>query len=570
MVPDDLDLERSDLEGPKIDRRTTMKLLGVAGMAGLAGCTGSDRGESQDQASSGGSITAGWLIDNIESLDPHFVDLGNQIEIHSNLYNGLVKLNQDVEIVGDAAADWSLPDESTYVFELNDGITFHNGDPLDAEAVKWSLERLEGLEESPHTGKVEAVKEIEADGLEVTIHLNKPVAPFISFMLRGPGRAGTIVHRSAEENPDEYNRFPVGSGAFELTDRTPGESLTLESYDDYWETDDNGNQLPYLDSVEIDLIPEPSTMWSAIQGDAIKYANLLTGQFAQQAEGRPNFEVTAASSGEFSCIAPLCSNPQENLEDVKWISGYDEITEKWNDRDLPTADPRVRRALAMGFDREDVVDKAWFGYAEPAHTLYNPAIGWLYDALGGENPEPGQYYDPERAEELLDEAGYTGDPRFEMEVLVLPEDEREMTVIQQHWQEIGVNIELDIQQQASYWDNTYRYEHMGINYGGSADVDPWMSEFKQLGKPNPETSEGAWQRSLYFNDEFSELINEANRTPDLDERAEVYQEINEVFARDAPFFMTTFPLNPKVSMSDLKGVGNQAGLSNFHSAWLDE
>lgn len=590
MLSDKFDLERSDVEGPKIDRRTTVKLLGAAGMAGLAGCTGTESddlqdtdtetegsqgtdtssGDSQAEGTPGGSITAGWLIDQIEYLDPHMVDLANQIEIHSNIYSGLVKLDPDLQIVGDAAADWSLPDDTTYVFELNEGITFHNGDPLDAEAVKWSLERLQGFEASPHTGKVEAVDEIEADGLELTVHLSRPVAPFISFMLRGPGRAGTIVHESAADNPDEYNRMPIGSGPFELTDRADGESLTLERHEDYWETDGDGNQLPYFDSVEISLIPEPSTMWSAIQGDAVDYANLLTGQFAQQAEGRNDIEVTATSSGEWSAIAPLCSNPQDNPEDVRWISGYDELTDQWNDRDLPTSDPQVRRALSLGINREEIVERAWFGYAEPAHTLYNPAIGWLYDALGSGEPDPGQYYDPERARELLDNAGYTGDPRIEMSVLCLPEDERELTVIQQNWQEIGVQIELDVQQQGSYWDNTYRYEHMAISYGGGADVDPWMSDYKQLGSPNPETSEGAWQRSLYFSDEYSELLNEATRTPDLEERAEIYQQLNEVFVEDAPMLMTSFPLNPKAAVGSLNDVGNQAGLSNFHYAWLDE
>jgi peptide/nickel transport system substrate-binding protein len=224
----------------------------------------------------------------------------------------------------------------------------------------------------------------------------------------------------------------------------------------------------------------------------------------------------------------------------------------------------------MAINREEIVERAWFGYAEPAHTLYNPSIGWLYDALGGEEPDPGQYYDPERARELLDEAGYTGDPRISMSVLCLPEDERELTVVQQNWQEIGVEMELDVQQQASYWDNTYRYEHMAIAYGGGADVDPWMSDYKQLGVPDPETSEGAWQRSLYFDDEFSELLNEANATPDLDERAGVYEDIVSHFVENAPMLMTTFPLNPKASVAGLSGVGNQAGLSNFHYAQLDQ
>ena len=585
------DISRSDLEGPTIDRRTTMKLLGTAGIGATAGCLGGggesgegggDDGTSGDgdtgsdesggaSGSTGGRITAGWLTDEIEFLDPHMVDLGIQIEVHSNLFNGLLKLDQNNQIVGDAAADWSLPDDTTYVFELNEGMTFHNGDPLDAEAVKWSLERLQGMETSPHTGKVGNVESIEADGLELTVSLAEPYAPFVAFMLRGPGRAGTIVHESAAEDPEGYTRMPIGSGPFELVDRTPGESLTLDAYDDYWETDADGNALPYLDGVDIELIPEPSTMWSALRGGEIDYANLLTGEFARQGESTDSIRIEKTSSGEWSGMALLCTNPADHEEDVRWISGLGEApTDMWNDQDIPTTDPRVRRAIGMAIDREALVERALFGYATAAHTLYNPAIGWLYDALGGDEPAAGHYYDPERAAELLDEAGYTGEPRFEASILALPENERELTVIQQQLSEVGIAVELDIQQQSSYWDNTYRYQQLITEYGGAADVDPWMSDFKQFGYPNEETTEGAWQRSLYFDEEFSELLAEANATPELDARAEVYQRINEHFIEAAPYIPTVYPLNPKAFASGVSGVGIQAGLSNFHRASLNE
>jgi peptide/nickel transport system substrate-binding protein len=97
-----------------------------------------------------------------------------------------------------------------------------------------------------------------------------------------------------------------------------------------------------------------------------------------------------------------------------------------------------------------------------------------------------------------------------------------------------------------------------------------MSDFKQFGYPNEETTEGAWQRSLWFNEEYSDLLAEANTTPNLEDRAEVYQDINEMFVENVPFIPTMFPLNPKALVSELGGVGTQAGLSNFHRASLDE
>jgi len=568
--------DKSDLEGPRIDRRTATKLLAAGGLSGLAGCSGGgDSGGSGTEStsdsesssgSSGGSISAGWNIDEIEYLDPHYIDKGQEIYLSSNIYSGLVKIGSDGAIVGDLATDWTLPDSSTYVFDLTEGATFHNGDPLDAEAVKASFERLMSLDDSPHLGKVSSIESITAeDPTTLRISLETTVGPFISFLTRGPGRAGTIVHaEEAEANPDEYNRMPVGSGAFELVDREPGEYLQLEAHDGYFGTDEEGNSLPYLDSVRIDLIPEPSTMWTAMRGGEIQYSNSIPPQNAGQAESMSSLDVVGTNPGAWFCVAPLCNDPAD-VEWQQYASGAGDATSKWEGEDLPTTDVRVRQAIAMAIDREALIERAFFGYAEPAHSVFNPAIAWLYD----EEPDPGQYYDPETATQLLDEAGYTGEPRMSLSLLGTPSDERRMTVVQEMLSQVGIEVELNVQQESAYWDNLYRYENELVMYDGYVDIDPWMSLWKQLKTPVESGSAGAWQANLYRNPEFNSLLEEDYQTSDVETRTDLLRQAEELFLQDAAWAMTTFPLIPKASASNLTGVGNQAGLSNFHTAQLE-
>lgn len=601
-----VDIDKSDLEGPEVDRRTTIKLFaagGVLGAAGLAGCSGGGGesgegggGETETETSGGGggggstatateapssekmggTIDVGWLIDELVELDPHFVDLGHQIQVHSNVFNGLVKLDPNNKIVGDAAKDWSIPDNKTYVFQLHDGITFHNGDKLDAAAVKASLNRLKSLDKSPHNAKAAVIDSMEASGTELTINLSEPTAPFLTFMVRGPGRAGTIVNAKVakEMGREKYTRKPVGSGPFKVGERSTGESLTLNKFEDYWETDSNGNSYPYLDQINIQLIPEASTLWSALQSGSIQYASTISGSFANQAKQMGQFSVRAASSGDWANVAFLCNNPADHPEWAKYASGYDEVTDKWNNEDLVTADPKVRRALAMAIDREEIIKKAYFGFAVPAHTVYNPVIGWLYEALGGKEPEPGQYYDPEKAQQLLEEAGY-GDGFSATLLGDSAEDKRTTTILQQQFNEVGVDVEINLQQPSAYWDQIYRYDTMLSMYGGAADIDPWMSHWRQLGTPDPDKAPniGAWSKGLHSNEKFDDLIIEDFRTPKLEDRKELLTEAASLLYGDSgthPHGMTVYALTPKVNMSKLKGVGVQAGLSNFHYAWLDE
>lgn len=572
--------DSEDLSGPKVDRRTVTKLFAAGGLStSLAGCTGGDEqgagNDNMDEDSpagqTGGEIEAGWLIDQINHLDPHFVNRGEQMGIQHNIHAGLVRLDDEGNIIGEIAEDWDIPDDNTYRFHLVEDAEFHNGDPVDAEAVKWSMDRLTELSESPHVGKVDTLETVEIiDDTTVEMRLDEPLAPFLAFLTNAPGRAGAIVNRSAVEDDDiDYDFMPVGAGPFELVDRTPGESLTLEAFDNYFETDADGTQLPYLDRIEISLIPEPSTMWSAFETGSIQFAQELPAQQAGLADDRPEIDVVGTDTGYIS-MSYLAIDPQEQPE---WavVAGNaettDAVTDVWQDRDIPTRDARVRRAMAMAIDREDVVERGLRGWGLPAHSIWQPSVGLTYE----EEPDPGQYYDPERARELLDDAGYTGDPRFEADILVQPgNQERVATVLQDHFANVGIDINVDVRQPAGYWEGYYNYEYMLALGGSVTNIDPWMCWFRQLTTPTGEGSMGQWQKGLWSNEEFDELLLESRSTPDPDERIEIIREAEEIMIEEAPYAMVYFPLRPVGLSNDLGNVQLPTGLSNFHYATLDQ
>lgn len=574
------DISLSDLEGPKIDRRTTMKLLGAAGLTG--GLSGMASADSSDAATGtavdadseaaaqqqGGSIDAAWAIDRIVTLDPHYSDLWQQITIFANIFSGITKLNGKGEIVGDIATDWSLPDSTTYEFSLRDDAVFHDGTQITAEEVRASIERLQNLDDSPHQGKVDPISNIDVpDATTMRISLKEPTAPFIAFLTRGPGRAGTVVNTSAidEMGQQNYAQQPVGSGPFQIGSRSVGESITLQAFDDYYETW-NGNQLPMLDEVTINLIPEPTTLWTAFQNGEVKYADELPPQNARVGQQSPRFDVVGTNAGEWSSISMLCNKPQSGNwpQRIRWVTDHGP-TDYWQDRELPTTNKTVRKAITKAINRQELVEKAHFGFARPARSLFNPAINWAYE----ENPENGQQFAPEEARSLLDEAGYTGSPRFSGRILGTPTDERLMTVVQQQLSNVGIEVSLDVQQESSFWTSIYQYEHMFQVYGGGGDIDPWMSWWKQLKTPVQEGTSGTWQKNLYSNEEFDKLLEQSYRTPNQEERRQYVKEAEQIFLEDAPFAMTTFPLTPKGTTGNLTNVRNPVGMSNFHAAHLD-
>ncbi|WP_459881384.1 ABC transporter substrate-binding protein [Halorubrum gandharaense] len=553
-----------ELSGPHVDRRTVTKLFGAAGVSALAGCAGDgdgddggggdggndgpDPGEVDDDDLQGGRITAGWYLGEVGDLAPAYISVGQYFQISANIFNGLVTLNEDVEIVGDLATDWEVSDDGLrYEFELRDDVTFHNGEAFTAEDVEFTL-RHNIQENAPQASRLADLQPIDEGGVEVigdyTVALNfeSPNAAALAHLTRGPGRVGAIINETAleEMGVNQYSLEPVGTGAFEVAEHEVGSHITLDAFDDYHETDDEGNQLPYLDGVDIEMIPEPGTIVNALQAGDIDFANQVPLENVDEVEGNPEIEISGVVGNGW--LGFSMNQDREPFDDVD-----------------------VRRGIAKAIDNELLAQNAFFGYAEPATGVFGPLPEWV--ARPNDEKDQTQAHDPEEAQELLEGTPLMDDEE-EFQIMQTQESLRAARTVQNQLENLGLSVEIDQVTDSTYWE---RYE----------DGDYDMTVSGSVQKPDPEESVwnfyrlpdegGVWNWYNYESQEAHDLLGDQRRAADQDERAEILQELEDVLIRDAPDAYL-------VHEEDVVGFGDHVGgfthipsfLRNFHEVWVEE
>ena len=261
-------LHRHDLGGPRLERRTVLRLLAAAGALTathlLPGVVPAAR------AASGGTLNAGWAgVGEFRTLDPAQINQVLLFQIASNVMSGLTHINPQLVAEGDLAIDWTANDDGTeYIFNLREGVTFHNGDPFTAEDVVFTYNRSKNPETSIHSRVVANVADVEAMGAhKVKIKLKAPQASLLVKTLeRSSGRAMTIVSRGGIEalGASQYGLTPVGTGPFRVTNHTLGQSITLEKFDKYHDP-----ERPKLDKVVIKPIIDAEPLAAAIEAGDI-------------------------------------------------------------------------------------------------------------------------------------------------------------------------------------------------------------------------------------------------------------------------------------------------------------
>ena len=414
------------------------------------------------------------------------------------LYDSLIFLTVDGELVPALAEDWEINEEGTeYTFFLRQGVTFHNGEPFNADAVvaTWEFGKDGSNDYADQYSEVTSIDVID----EYTVRLITD-APNPLFLTLLADNWGIIPPAYMNEvGIDDFVQNPVGTGPFRFVERIPGDRVVYEANPDYWNPD-----LPLLERVIFRVIPDSTTRVAALRSGEVDIINRLSADEAMLLSTNPEVEII--------------SYPNDRVYYVAFKNVNNGIG-------TPIENQLVRQALNHAVNRPGIIQGIFAGEAELIS-------GFTVSTNLGYDPSIQPYsYDPDLARELLAEAGFPDGFEISMgcPTDAYPSINEVCLAIQRDLSAVGVEVSLEFRTSNTYWGQP-QYEAVGPML-----VDSWSSA---VGEALPRL-QGALLPGNYYNawedDEIVDYIDRIGTTVDREERAALYTELSAYMFENPPF-----------------------------------
>jgi len=543
-----------------VRRRRVLQSTAVAAAAGLAGCSGGEGGSGGGDGGDGGSGDEGDGTDGddepsgsdiqmggtliagmqggLDGRDPHVVQAASTLRVLENVYQKLVRINEDLEPVGQLAADWSTSEDGlTWTFELREGVMWHPPESreLVAADVVYSFERLLNEDTgSPWRSNFTPITNVSADGdYTVVFEFDQPYAPFLYKLSSG----GYILPEGADDADYDIADQPVGTGPFVFDENVPQARTEVSAFNDYYETDDSDNSLPYLDGIEFRIVPEGQARLTNLQSGSIDWAVTVPPSQASSLEGSNSITLSNIPGTYYDYL------------------GH-------NTTRAPLDDVQLRQAISFAINRESIVQGARFGFAEPTQDPIPPSSIWK-DLISVEEPYS---QDIERATQLAEESDYDGE---ELTIQVGQQYPQQVTIaeiIQEQLGEAGINATVQPTDFSSMISNLNAGEYDLTIVGWSGFVDPDDMMYLQF------HSGETFNQSNYSNDEVDQLLEQGRQAAgNREERAEFYDDAVDIISQESPYTFLEF--NEELTAWQ-NSVMNFTHISTatpyFTEVWLDQ
>lgn len=514
-------------------------ILVLAIAAASVGCAGK-QAPTQPTTKKGGTLVVAYWDDPISfNPDAKVDDAG--YGIYQNIFNKLVTLDADYNIIPDLAEKWEIsPDGKTYTFHLAKNVKWHDGQPFTAEDAKWTLETI--IEKKGQAfANLQVIDKVEApDPATLVVTLKQPNAPFLSFLAwYGTFIMPKHIYAGTDWLNNPANQKPVGTGPFRFVEWQKGDHITLEANPDYFKG------APLLDKVIYRIIPDASTALQAFLNGEVD-----VDQTRPSLSEVPNLQKTP---GVKVMVLPAPSRHYVTFNFTK----------------DPTRKLELRKAVALAINRQEIVEKALKGFGAPAKGFYTPAIAWAYNDKAT-LPD----YNPEEAKKILDQAGFKPDKDGVRLRLTLPyftgaEWKDIATIIKANLKEVGIDVKLEELEISAWMKKVIDNKDFDLTLlDGFQGPDPDNLRLRVGTK-------GSIQFMGYSNPEIDRLLEEAAGKTTTAERAPLYFKVQELMAQDLPIV----PLSEVVTLwlfrdyvhglSVLEGKG-KVTFNDYSLVWLDK
>ncbi|MFG6581644.1 ABC transporter substrate-binding protein [Sulfitobacter sp. 1A12779] len=423
--------------------------------------------------------------------------------LYTNVFEGLTRFTGDGSVVPGLAESWEISEDGlTYTFKLREGVTFHDGTTMDAEDVKFTLDRI-NAEDSANAQKAlySAISEVNViDPQTVEVKLSEPNGNMLFNLAWGDA---VIV---APESVETIKQTPIGTGAFKFENWNQGDKITLTRNEDYW------GEAPALASATFKFISDPTAAFASVMAEDVDvFTGFPAPENIPQFEADPRFQVLIGST-EGETILSI-NNQREPFDNVK-----------------------VREAVAHAIDRQAIIDGAMFGYGTPIGTHFaphNPDYVDLTEMSG---------YDPEKSKALLAEAGFPDG--FETTLHLPPPSyaRRGGEIIAAQLAEVGIKAQITNVEWAQWLETVFKGKDFGlsiVSHTEPMDINIYA---------NPD------YYFQYDNAEFQSLMTEFNKTADPAARSEMLAKAQRIIAEDyvnGYLFQLAFPTIAKAGVEGL-------------------
>jgi len=469
-------------------------------------------------------------IGDARRLNPVIANDAASGTINDQIFNGLVKYDKDIKLIGDLAIRWEVSNNGkTITFFLRKGVKWHDGEEFTAEDCLFTYQKLiDPNVATPYSSSYMDVLKAEViDKYIFRVTYKEPFSPALESWSMGILPKHLLAGKDI--NTDSFNRKPVGTGPYRFREWTAGQKIVLDANNDYFEGRPNIDQFIYR------IIPDSSTMFQELLSGGVDMMGLNPLQYLRKSETRrirENYVKFRYPANAYTYLGYNLRNPL-----------FEEI--------------RVRQALSYAINRQGIIDGIVLGLGRPCTGPYS-YVSWAY------NPNARNYpYDPERARRMLEEAGWKDQNRdgvlekngrpFRFTIMTNQgnnERIRAAEIIQQNLKAVGIDANIRVMEWQAFLEQVDKRSFDAIILGWSMSRDPDLYDIWHSSK----TKKGEYNFIGYKNAEVDRLLVEGRRTFDIEKRKKIYYRVHAILADEQPYAFLYVPDATPIVHKRFKGI----------------